>query len=226
MKRIKIFTTIILLLTLSGCTTEYNLKVNDDYSVEENMIIYENSDYYRLFDNSRRDIVMLKINSDENVKKYDYDIYENVDNFGASLNLKYKNILEYKENNNNFEILFENLKITKENSVVQIHAYDLKNYGPFYQREYSVDKAIISIKLPTKAISSNADEVDEKNHIYKWYITSVLDNADINIKYEENNFVKIINSTYTIIALSIVVLLVLLIFIIKFIKTSKKNNEI
>ena len=226
MKKIRIIIIAVLLLTLCGCTTEYNLTINNDYSVEEKIFVYENNDYYKMFNNSKYEIVMSKLQTDKNALNYEYDVYQNGNSYGASLDLKYKNILEYKNNNKNFEILFENLNITKLNNTVKIHAYNFKKYGPFYQRDYYVEDAIICIKLPIKATNSNADEIDEKKHVYKWYINDTLDDIDIYLEYEENILGKVISSNYTWLVVGTIIFVFLLIVVFNFIKTSKKNNEI
>ena len=226
MNKIKFILSLCLIFMLSGCSVEYNLVINNDYSVEEDIITYETSEYYRMFDSSKEELVNSFIRENEDAKKYDYEIYEDDDNYGANLSLKYKNILDYYENNNNFNEHFNKLDISKDGTIVEIHAYDLKNLSPFYQREYYIEDVVINIKLPKKALYSNADKIDEKEHIYTWYISASQTDADINIKYEENDLVKAFYSNYTIIIIVAIISTIVISIIIKLIITSKKNNEI
>ena len=46
MRRIKLLIVAFVVLLSSGCSAEYNITINKDYSVEENIISYETDSYY------------------------------------------------------------------------------------------------------------------------------------------------------------------------------------
>ena len=231
----KIIFLIAILFIVTGCSANYDLTFNKDGTITENVrVSSSDSKNYYSFDNYKEYIDTFldyeyqpynrKFLEDNN---FNYSSFFENGNYGLLVDKTYKNINEYVKDSSAINQFFEELTVDRNGNIVTLQT---KNYFGVldtisYER-YQIDEAEINLKIPWNVIQTNADNVDKKNNIYTWYISPNLKDVKVYVQYEENNFVKIINSTYTIIALLIVVLLVLLIFIIKFIKTSKKNNEI
>ena len=87
-KKLKIFIIGILLILVTGCSGNYNLKINDDMSINEEL--------YLTIDNSNNAYTKtLKIFKENNIPEDDYEVVLSDNNVRITYNKKYDSIEEY-----------------------------------------------------------------------------------------------------------------------------------
>lgn len=78
---------LIILLLCFGCSSNYELKINDDLSVEESIIGLEEEKFYSLFNSSKSDVINSVISPQReylNNQKYNFEEIEKDGLYGAS----------------------------------------------------------------------------------------------------------------------------------------------
>ena len=173
MSKIKYFIVIVCFLLLCGCTSSYNLIIDDDSFREEININMEN-DIYRLypFDENNIEFKQYPIYQD-NSKLYDTKVIDNGNNKDILLSYSYKPS-EFK-NSNALNLCFDKFVYKYDEDF-----YEIDLYGEF-KCLYNNEDLDIRIITDKKVISNNADIVN--GNTYVWHINK--DNKDqvsINIK--------------------------------------------
>ena len=105
-KKIKYIVISVLLLLVTGCSGNYNVKINEDMSVNEELYLtIENKE--GLYQKT------LKIFNDNNVKEKDYEVVLSDDNLKITYNASYNSIEEYILNSKVYHQLIDNLLLNK-----------------------------------------------------------------------------------------------------------------
>ena len=87
-KKLKIFIIGILLILVTGCSGNYNLKINDDMSIDEEL--------YLTIDNTNNTYTKtLKIFRENNIPEKDYEVVLSDNNVRITYNKKYDSMEEY-----------------------------------------------------------------------------------------------------------------------------------
>lgn len=233
MKRLKLIVlAIVVMAFLSGCSVNYDLYINEDFSVNEEIVSKE---YTRKIEK----ITSLK---GEEAVNYLYDMFRK--------NLENENFY-YKEENNmvvatttesynsikNFKKrfssdLFSNIKITDNNNETTLMANQKQKLGNEGSKNLLYDEVTISIHLPFKVLENNADEI--KNNTYIWKIKKDEDLKNIKLVYDNktkiNSFSisvkdKNINVHYGLI-IGVVAVIIISSTIIIITINNKKNNSV
>lgn len=246
----KVFKFIILFLfviILSGCTTDYDLIIDENNMVTETfkitipneVILRQNDDIEIFLDNRIKNYKSIR-----RYKNYIYDRKVGKDASYLKMTMKYENLQDYSNSsflNNIFEnlIINENKKFTVFKTVGNYYyeniygaeptdeGYELEPGSP---TQITVGNVNISIKLHNKLIESNADIEDEKNNVYTWKLTPDSKEEYIYIKYSNKKRYDIIfkdfisNYSAIIILVSVVVGIVLGVFLIILGKHSINNK--
>lgn len=225
MRRIKMMLCMLLVLFLSGCTGEYNLIINDNNSITEDISFREEISIIETYST-----VNSFLNSEYNLIKKDgrynnYDINTNVKDEYAYGNGKkeYKNFNNFKKNSIIVTEMFKDILLTRNDNIVEINLVPKETFKYFEEStQYSalLEKVVFKVTLPYKVIEGNYDEVE--NNTYIWNITKD-DLRKINIKYQEELIILEKNKEGLIIIGSILVLLLIITFVI-FVK-NKRNNR-
>lgn len=185
----KILYLIIILLTISGCTARYQLKINEDLTVEEVIVGLEDDSFYDNYYNSKKsrvvDFVMatkidyLKSENYKIEKKYEDLLY------GATVSKTYNSLDEYSKNSIAYKQLYNSLVINKDNDIIEISLSEkLPKNGQSNDR-YVIDEGKIEIIVPFKVVEHNADEYDKDTNKYIWNVNSSND-KNIYIKFDSS----------------------------------------
>ena len=229
--KIRVCILFLIIIFTAGCSVEYDLTVNEDYSVSEKVIASENTNKMEsitrqkgdkavnyLYNMFKRKDSTDKVNT---VKKEDVTT--------STVSTYHSDIIEYS---NNFKSdVFEKVNVQKNNGEVLITANQSiplsknTNYSLIY------DDITIKIKVPFIVSEHNADKV--VGNTYIWNINKNSNLKNIKLKYDEGSKVnslnikineKTYNINYEIIIISgIIVLLLIIIFIV--VVKNKKNNS-
>ena len=183
MKRIKIVLLMILVLLVSGCSVKYNLTINDDKSVNEEVIAEEYTkrmnlstglsdkesiDYlYNLFN---RVGLKTKITSKKDgnltiatVKGYHDSLDDYVDNFNSDI--------------------VKQVNMTKKDNIVTLRFKQSEVLSTTSSKGFAYNKIKVSIEVPFKVVDHNATSI-QKN-IYSWEIKEDEPVKEMMISFDE-----------------------------------------
>lgn len=231
-KKIKILLTLLVIFFMTGCSVEYNLNINEDSSVNEEVIASEKTDrleqrtklkgdqatnyLFNMFTRPNEDIKFTT-----NVKNYNtYGIARTVHN----------NINEYSSKFSSD--VFDNIEIINNDDLVTIIANQKESLSKGSSSSLLYDDIVINITVPFIVEDHNADKV--LGNKYTWNIKSNEELKSIKISYKDKEFsnranIKINNKNYSFkyeyIIIGVIVLIVVLIIISVF-RNSKKNNVV
>lgn len=236
-------------LFLSGCTVQYNLKINEDLSADEEFIAKVD---YGYFDHLEKDTNYAKqyckelINDYNSDYAYNWDYVEEEEEYGVKM-YRHHPMLEDVNTAPTVLGFYDGISISEDGNFLT-----LKTVGtlrtqmintkaeqiPSEEMEYSYIKiprdTYFSITVPFQVVSHNADRVDSIHNTYYWDIYEDTTEKPIEITFDLNNkhfsFIgsalkvgKSLNYKWLLFLLIIVIILVLG---KKISDKNKLNNEI
>lgn len=166
-KKLKIFVIGILLILVTGCSGNYNLKINDDMSINEEL--------YLTIDNSNNAYTKtLKIFKENNIPEDDYEVVLSDNNVRITYNKKYDSIEEYLLNGKVYHELIDEIQFNKSNNYIDLYVNQkLKvsnDNGIKMNGTNLVDLDVLQINIenPFDVNFSNAEIVND--NVYTWTI--------------------------------------------------------
>ena len=166
-KKLKIFIIGILLILVTGCSGNYNLKINDDMSIDEEL--------YLTIDNSNNAYTKtLKIFKENNIPEDDYEVVLSDNNVRITYNKKYDSIEEYLLNSKVYHELIDEIQFNKSNNYIDLYVNQkLKvsnDNGIKMNGTNLVDLDVLQINIenPFDVNFSNAEIVND--NVYTWTI--------------------------------------------------------
>ena len=175
-KKIKYIVISVLLLLVTGCSGNYNVKINEDMSVnEESYLTIENKE--GLYQKT------LKIFNDNNVKEKDYEVVLSDDNLKITYNASYNSIEEYILNSKVYHQLIDNIELNKSNNYVDLYVNEKLKLSNSNMKQNGtnltdLDVLQVNIENPFEVNFSNAELVTD--NVYTWTIK----NGDIEKKIQ------------------------------------------
>ena len=158
-KKLKIFIIGILLILVTGCSGNYNIKINDDMSIDEEL--------YLTIDSSNNAYTKtLKIFKENNIPEKDYEVVLS-DN-------KYDSIEEYLLDSKVYHELIDEIQFNKSNNYIDLYVNQkLKvsnDNGIKMNGTNLVDLDVLQINIenPFDVNFSNAEIVND--NVYTWTI--------------------------------------------------------
>lgn len=228
--KIKSIIVLIFIFLVSGCSVEYNLIINEDASINEEVIASENTN--RLEANTK-----LK---GEQAFNYLYNIFKR-DNEDIKANYTTKNSITYgtartihqdiEDFASKFSSdIFEKVEVLKNEDNITIMIVQKDKIGGDSVVSYIYDDIQINLTIPFKVIEHNADSV--LKNTYTWKIKRDEEAKTIKIVYKDNELpnranIKINENKYSLRYEYFIIggmgIIVFLIIVVVFIR-SKKNN--
>lgn len=220
MKKYKIVLLIVILLSLTGCSFEYNIKIDTNTISEENIVYIPNTDKNNIKLEVEK-LVSKYTGPTNSLGMYKQSVIEDNNNFGMSYKKNYDTLNDYN-NSLSFSICYDNYKLIKEKDKIVISTS--KRFNCF--NKYSeLDDVTINIDSSLEVESSNADEVN--GNIYTWNINkSNANNKPINIVLKPNTEQKEKQRQLSVVLLVIAafILLGIIVFLIR--TRGKRKNKI
>ena len=113
-KKLKIFIIGILLILVTGCSGNYNLKINDDMSIDEEL--------YLTIDNTNNTYTKtLKIFKENNIPEKDYEVVLSDNNVRITYNKKYDSMEEYILDSKIYHELIDEIQFNKSNDYIDLY---------------------------------------------------------------------------------------------------------
>ena len=175
-KKIKYIVISVLLLLVTGCSGNYNVKINEDMSVNEELYLtIENKE--GLYQKT------LKIFNDNNVKEKDYEVVLSDDNLKITYNASYNSIEEYILNSKVYHQLIDSIELNKSNNYVDLYVNEKLKLSNSNMKQNGtnltdLDVLQVNIENPFEVNFSNAELVTD--NVYTWTIK----NGDIEKKIQ------------------------------------------
>ena len=166
-KKLKIFIIGILLILVTGCSGNYNIKINDDMSIDEEL--------YLTIDSSNNAYTKtLKIFKENNIPEKDYEVVLSDNNVRITYNKKYDSIEEYLLNSKVYHELIDEIQFNKSNDYIDLYVNQklkLSNDNVIKTNGTNLtdlDVLQINIENPFDVNFSNAEIVND--NVYTWTI--------------------------------------------------------
>lgn len=165
-KKLKIFIIGILLILVTGCSGNYNLKINDDMSIDEEL--------YLTIDNTNNVYTKtLKIFKENNIPEKDYEVVLSDNNVRITYNKKYDSMEEYILDSKIYHELIDEIQFNKSNDYIDLYVNqklklsndNIKSNGT---NLVDLDVLQINIENPFSVNYTNAEIVND--NVYTWTI--------------------------------------------------------
>ena len=213
MKKIKVVILLLIVLLVSGCSGVYNLEINKDLTVKEELNLVldnESSNYDKIND-------LLNRNKTDNSE---YKLVNEGDNLNLSYTRTYDSIEDYLLESPIYKQLFDNITYNTDRKEISLEASNILNLKS-NSLNYSNNVRLIQINVttPFKILEENSDLSSENT--YSWTINNNTQEKDIFISFSTNSN-KLNTGTKIIIATMTVAAIIILIIIIKRLLESRK----
>lgn len=232
MKKLKIFIFLCLVLLLSGCSVEYDLTLNDDFTVSEKVVATEKTKrmealtkqkgkqavnyLYNMFKRNGEDITLTSRDDDYNTYATVITSHEDINDYASKFSSD----------------VFDNVNVTKDGNIITFSAEQKELLSSDTNYSLLYDDITVNITIPFEVTSNNADKVN--GNMYTWNIKKDSDYKTIEFSYKEGNKkdeinINVNNETYNIhygviIAVGLVIIISSIVLFV-YIK-NKKNNVV
>jgi len=183
---------LLILLLLTGCKANYNLKINFGGNVVETGTIYLNSnllgkgkypsEYKEFLNQISNDYYLNNYRKKFSFNKNGY--------FGYNIYSRYHNVTSYANQSPAIKALFTGLITDKSDHYVVLKTTEenkISNYHNVIGDIQTIVEAIeINISLPYRVVKHNATNVDTNTNTYTWKFYSNTTNKGINLEYRDN----------------------------------------
>ena len=214
----KVLILIIIIITLTGCSGNYNLVINKDLSITEELEL-DIQNQEGLYEKT------LKIFESQNIDSKKYDVKKTDENIKVEYKDKFDSIEDYLLNSKVYHQIFEDIEYNKKSSYIDLYVnkdLKLKNKYNIINGSNLQDLDVIQINItnPFKVTISNADI--ENNKVYTWKITKDDTNKKIQMQFKPS----LDEFPYQTIIVTSVVLIVSIILIIRVLKRMKNRQRL
>lgn len=192
-KRKVMLLSIFMVLLLSGCTGQYEIKINKDLSLEESFTIigderfsltgYTPDSMFQTLTNTYQDYYESK----------DYNLFSNINHdnkLKTSFQKNYSSLEDYKNSFYIKQIYEEGFTVTKKENIITLDSRgSLKNFWVLLPGDYEeslFDEVKISIHVPYVVGDHNADIVDKDHNIYTWIYDYQESNKTIHLNFNKD----------------------------------------
>ncbi len=232
--KLKIILVLMITFLITGCAdVSYNLDINKDLNVNEEVFITGTSDYFNNFYKNLPITIVKEFYDDtkqiEPLKNnnYNYELKnDNVKYPGLLATKSYNSIEEYTNNTifkgQSFSSITSNIK----DNLVNINVSGFIPYNEDRTYGYNISNLIIKIKLPYVVTDSNADSIDKNTNTYTWKIDSNTTDKEIKLTFDKNKIYVYNVSIYISILILIILGIIIGIIVLKLIRKNKVNNKI
>ena len=230
----KIILILIIIFITTGCvSSDYNLTINKDLSINEEVFISATDEYFNLFYMDYKLTIVKGVYDNKEFMQilpnnnYSYKLIEEEKRPGVLINKKYNNLNDYTKETIFKNQSFEDIEYVEKDNLITITT---KNFLPYVEDEtngrYPISDLNINIKVPYIVTSNNADNIDKVTNTYTWYINSETKDKKIEITFDKNKIYVYNLSMYIFIIILIILIFIVGIIVFKIVKKNKRNNKI
>lgn len=179
----KLILIVFMLMLCCGCQANYKLTINEDLSVEEELMATKDASFFAEYKNSSMGRVVSSILSPHldtlNDNNYVVNNYITSSRGGVIINKTYENLDSYSNDTIYISQFTDKISYNKNGNKITLSAKGNFSHAEQDQERIPVDRASITINVPFNVIENNADKVEGNN--YTWIFTED-DNKEREIK--------------------------------------------
>ena len=207
------FLLLIIVFLVCGCSGTYNLKINNDLSVSEELNITledESSNYDSIND--------LFINN--NIDEKDYRIVIENNDLNVTYNNKYDSIEDYLLNSFLYKQLFDNISYNTDRKEFSLEASNIfNNNNSTLNFSNRIKSLQIKVDTPLNVVEENSDSSTDNSYI--WNIDNKTKEKDLYLIFSVDN--NIFTTGNILVFGAIIIVLIILVYsLIKRLQSSLK----
>ena len=221
----KIMILVFLLILLTGCSVEYDLKINEDLSIVEEAKLTGTDEFFRnYYRTTKKNVLLSFLDEYESYlkeKNYEYELKDDDTPYVLVKN-NYSDINTYINNSILFNDYFDEINYTVNGNISKIETVGYNENNPDNPERFDVTSLDIKITCPYKVTDHNAYKVDKKTNTYYYHLD---EKSNYKILLEFNNEKKY-NRNEDIFEIIFILLLIIIgswIFVIYYSKKQKNN---
>ena len=212
MKKIRIVFLILIILLITGCAGTYNLKIDEDLSVKEELSV-------TIADKEENHLMLERLLSNEVDNKDDYSISNEGDNIKVDYKHEYSSIEEYLLESDLYKQLFDNVSYNTDDKEFSLSTSNILNLtNSNLNNAYDIKSLQINVITPLKVIEENADLTSENT--YSWTLNQKTREKYMYITI--NKSAKLSRGTTIVLVVLVVAIALTAIIIVKRLSESKK----
>ena len=214
----------LILVLLTGCSVNYDVMINDDFTVTEKAVITESDEFYETYYRTTRKNVLEGLLDnystvlDEN--NYSYDI-DNNENPSVVLEKKYQSIEDFINNSILFNDYFEKINYNNDGKTLKISTEGFNPNDPDNPDRFNVSKLQVMITPSYQVLSHNANEFNKKTNTYYYILNNDTKDFNISLELDVSSKFNPITENMKYIIVAIIIMVSTWIFVI--IKSKKKS---
>lgn len=212
MKKIRIVFLILIILLITGCAGTYNLRIDEDLSVKEELSV-------TIADKEENHLMLERLLSNEVDNKDDYSISNEGDNIKVDYKHEYSSIEEYLLESDLYKQLFDNVSYNTDDKEFSLSTSNILNLtNSNLNNAYDIKSLQINVITPLKVIEENADLTSENT--YSWTLNQKTREKYMYITI--NKSAKLNRGTTIVLVVLVVAIALTAIIIVKRLSESKK----
>lgn len=212
MNKIRIVFLILIILLITGCAGTYNLKIDEDLSVKEELSV-------TIADKEENHLMLERLLSNEVDNKDDYSISNEGDNIKVDYKHEYSSIEEYLLESDLYKQLFDNVSYNTDDKEFSLSTSNILNLtNSNLNNAYDIKSLQINVITPLKVIEENADLTSENT--YSWTLNQKTREKYMYITI--NKSAKLSRGTTIVLVVLVVAIALTAIIIVKRLSESKK----
>ena len=200
-----------ILFLLTGCSCRYDVSINNDQTVNEEVIIYGTNRLYNTYYKTNK-VDVLKENLENYIEdleenNYEYYLKEDTEPY-IVIKKKYSNMEDYLNNSHFFNDYFDEISYNKEGNIVKIETVGFNPNEEDNPDRFYVEDALINIKIDYEVGSANTEVIDDKTNTFKYSLLEdtndfkILINYDLSTKFNPHKK----NMIYIVIAILVIII--------------------
>lgn len=216
MRKIKILMLFFLIVMLTGCSGNYNLKINEDLTVDEKVDFsipvtdgaYENT---------------LNLFKENKISQSKYKVTVSDDNIKILYKESYDSIEDYLLNDKIYKTIFNDVDYIKEKRTLRL-AVDSKmkldgKTSNFINNDFNISFLQINIETPFNIINNNADKMVKNKMV--WTLNKDTTSKKIDFKIDIDKKSSSYSQILVLLIIGIIVLSSIIFVVFRFIKGRK-----
>ena len=213
MKKIKLLILLLVVLLISGCSGTYNLDINKDLSVKEdlNVVLENEAGNYDKLNNLFRS---------NNIDEDKYKITTEGSNLKVNYKEKYSSIEDYLLNSFLYRQLFENISYNTDRKEFSLGASNtFNNTNSKLNYGNSIKLLQINVNTPLRIIDENSDSSSDDT--YSWTIDNKTKEKELYIDFREKNRIFNLSTSLLLISFAFVTIVCIGIVVKKLLDSKK-----
>lgn len=182
----KVFLLLILFL-LTGCSCRYDVSINNDQTVNEEVIIYGTNRLYNTYYKTNK-VDVLKENLENYIEdleenNYEYYLKEDTEPY-IVIKKKYSNMEDYLNNSHFFNDYFDEISYNEDGNIAKIETIGFNPNEEDNPDRFYVEDLQIDIKSWFEVLNCNTEDIDNKTNTYHFELKENDDNFKIFLNYD------------------------------------------